>query len=107
MCNATKKRTPSCLMLQDEFAHLIDRMNTIQVAVALRHAPREQSVAAEDKALGAGIFFHRPFNHSASSKPGRCQGTQTILRPNSLLNCSSLRLPLALAAKAIAQSGCR
>ena len=50
-------------MLQDEFAHLIDRMNAIQIALALRHAPREQSVASEDQALGARIILHRPFNH--------------------------------------------
>src|SRR5438874_10986193 len=43
----------------------------------------------------------------ARSNPGRCQGTQTMLWPKSRLNSSSLFLPLALAASAIAQSGCR
>ena len=35
------------------------------------------------------------------------QGSQTIRRPYFLLNSSNLRLPFALAASAIAQSGCK
>src|SRR6201985_3485330 len=42
-----------------------------------------------------------------SSKPGRCQGSQASLWPNSALNSSMRCLPLADAASAIAQSGCR
>ena len=42
-----------------------------------------------------------------SSKPGRCQGSQASLWPNSLLNSSILILPLAEAARAMPQSGWR
>ncbi len=44
---------------------------------------------------------------NASSKPGRCHGTHATRRPNLSLNSASFTLPLALAASAIAQSGCR
>ncbi len=43
----------------------------------------------------------------ASSNPGRCQGTQISFRPKRWLNSSSFARPLALAASAMAQSGCR
>ena len=44
---------------------------------------------------------------SASSKPGRCHGSHRIRRRYRRLNSSSFTRPLALAASAIAQSGCR
>ncbi len=44
---------------------------------------------------------------NTSSKPGRCQGTQAMLRPYFVLNSSSFPRPLALAASAIAQWGWR
>src|SRR6266700_6008554 len=49
-------------MLQNEFAHLINGMNAVQVTLALRHSPSEEAMAAEDKSHGAGIVFDRPFN---------------------------------------------
>ena len=70
-------------------------------------APREEAVAAEDDAVAAGIASTAFRSISASSNPGRCHGTQTMRRPHFLLNSSSFCLPLALAASAIAQSGCR
>ena len=102
-----KRRLSSHWCCQDELTHLVDRLDAVHVALALRHAPRKQSVAARINPSQPGFSFTARSISSASSNPGRCQGTQTILRPNCRLNSSILRLPLALAARAIAQSGCR
>ena len=76
-------------------------------SLALRVAPREEAVAAEDEAVASGIASTARRSISASSNPGRCHGTQIILRPYCRLNSSIFFSPLALAASAIAQSGCR
>ena len=53
-----KLRTFLRLMLEDEFAHLIDGVNAVQIAFALRRSPGEQAVAAENQAFSTGIVFH-------------------------------------------------
>ena len=70
-------------------------MNTIQVTVALRHAPREQSVAAEDKALGAGIFVHRPFNHERKFKAGTLPRNPNNLATEFLIELFQLALAVS------------
>ena len=46
-------------MLVDELAHLIDRADAVQVALALCGAPCEQPVAAEDESVGARVVPDR------------------------------------------------
>src|ERR1017187_8976269 len=55
--------------------------------------------------LGVSLTIRRSI--IPNSNPGRCQGSQASWWPNSLLNSSILVLPLAEAASAIPQSGCR
>ena len=52
-------------MIENEFAHLIDGVNTVQVAVALGHSPSEETVAAKNEALAAGIVFDGAFDHES------------------------------------------
>src|SRR5579864_2681688 len=60
--NATEQRSICRLMFEDEFAHLVDGVNTVQVTIALRHPPREKSVATEDQALCPRVVFHCSLN---------------------------------------------
>ena len=95
-------------VLLDEVAHLVDGADAVQVALVLRLAPREQAVAAENQAVAARASLRRRASASAPARsPGRCHGTQMIFRPYVRLNSCIFRSPLALAASAIAQSGCR
>src|SRR5579864_8959788 len=59
--NSTEQRS-LCLMFEDEFTHLVDGVNTVQVTIALRHPPREKTVATEDQALCPRVVFHRLLN---------------------------------------------
>ena len=69
------------LMFVDELAHLVDGADAVQVALLLRLAPREQAVAARMMPSQPGFSSTARRSISASSKPGRCQGTHTMLRP--------------------------
>src|ERR1700736_911690 len=70
MLDSAEKRTLLRLMLQNEFTHLIDGVNAVQVAIVLRHSPGEKSVSAENKAFGAGIVFDGPLDHQSQFKSG-------------------------------------
>ena len=95
-------------VLLDELAHLIDGLEAVQVAGLLRVAPREQAVAAEQDAVAPGLASTARRSISASSKPGRCHGIQTMCRPYRCVELlAAFCAPFALAARAIAQSGCR
>ena len=50
-------------MLLNEFAHLVNRVDAVQVAFPLRHAPGKQAVAAENDAIGFGMLLHGFFDH--------------------------------------------
>ena len=52
-------------MLLDELAHLIDRLQAVRVALVLRGAPREQSVAAEQDAVASGVLHDGAAEHHA------------------------------------------
>ena len=95
------------LMLSNEFAHLVDGVNAVQVAIALRHAPCEQAMAAQQDAFRAGVCLDGLFDQERQFEAGTLPWNPHDLRSNFSLNSSSFRLPLALAANAIAQSGCR
>src|SRR5580765_1381578 len=61
-------------MLLDELSHLIDRLNTVQIAFALRRAPGEKTMAPENQAFDGGIFFHRALDEKTEFKPGPLPG---------------------------------
>jgi len=44
-------------MPRDEFAHLVDRVNAVEVALALRRAPRKQAVTTEKDAVNLGHYL--------------------------------------------------
>src|SRR5216683_4134261 len=67
------------------------------------NSPWPPSTTPSHPGVSATIFF----SIIPSSNPGRCHGSQASLCPNSLLNSSILIFPLAEAARAIPQSGCR
>ena len=46
----------------DEFAHLINNVNRVQVAFALCHSPGEKPMSAENDAVRTRVFPHRLFN---------------------------------------------
>ena len=84
-----KRTGPLASHVLDELADLIDDGEGVQVALALRLAPGEQAVAAEHDAVAAGILADGAGASSwPSSKPGRCQGSQTSEWSNSRLNSS-------------------
>ncbi len=56
-------------MLLDELAHLVDGLDAADVALALRVAPGEQAVAAEDDAVAAGIVLDRLAQHQRQLEP--------------------------------------
>ena len=69
----------------DELAHLIDGRDAAQVALALRVAPREQAVAAEDDAVAARIA-RRP--RGAASAPARSRAAATAPRRSGGRSCA-------------------
>ena len=74
MLDSAEKLTFLRLMLENEFAHLVDGVNAVQVALALRHSPGEQAVAAENDAFSFRDFPSRPFRSGA---PIRIPGAAT------------------------------
>src|SRR5580704_13559263 len=68
MLDPAKQRTLLCLMLLNEFSHLVDGVDAVQIAVPLRHSPREQAVASEDQAFDAGVLFDGSFNEQCQFK---------------------------------------
>ena len=68
MLNSTELRAFLGLMLLDEFAHLVDGVDAVQIAVALRHSPREQAVASKDQAFDAGVLLDGSFNEQCQFK---------------------------------------
>ncbi len=64
-CDAAPPR-----VVVDELAHLIDGLDAVQVTVPLRVAPREEAVAAEDKAVAAGLPGHGLPQHQRELESG-------------------------------------
>src|SRR3954466_3378857 len=94
-------------MFGDELAHLVDGTNAVQIALALRVAPSEQAVAAENQAFRAWIVLYRALQHKSKLKPGPLPWKQRDLSSELPVELFELCLPLELAASAIAQSGWR
>src|ERR1700757_342757 len=79
MLNPAEQRAFLRLMLLDEFTHLVDGLDAVQIAFPLRHSPREEAVASEDQAFDAGVLF------DGSSDQKRQFKTRTLPRnPNDL-----------------------
>src|SRR5437660_6756008 len=57
-------------MLKNEFTHLIDGMNAVQVAITLRHPPGEQTVATKNQAFRSRIVLDRLLNHERQFESG-------------------------------------
>src|ERR1700757_4708752 len=66
--NSTELRALLCLMLLNEFTHLINGVDTVQIAVPLRHSPREQPVAPEDQAFGTRVLLDGSFDEQRQFK---------------------------------------
>ena len=79
-------------VLVDELAHLIDGADAVHVTLALGAAPGEQTVPAEHDAVTAGSLSTARRSISASSNPGRCHGTQTMLAAVARVELGELRL---------------
>src|ERR1035438_4172458 len=50
------------LMLLNKLTHLVDGMEAVQIALALRRTPGEQTVAAKNDAVGPRILLNSVFN---------------------------------------------
>src|SRR3954462_12144978 len=68
MFNAAEQRALLRLMPKDEFAHLVDRVNAVQIAIALCHAPCEETMTAKDQPFGACVVLHRPLDEQCQFK---------------------------------------
>src|SRR5579859_8208843 len=55
-------------MLGNEFAHLVDGLNAIEIALALRHSPGEQPMSSQDEPFGLRMIFYRLFNQHRQFK---------------------------------------
>jgi len=67
-CAAERFHSFSGRMPLDELSNLVDDGDGIEVALALRIAPREQTMTAEDDAVAAGILLDRPLQHHGQLK---------------------------------------
>jgi hypothetical protein len=57
-------------MRVDEHAHLVDRAEAARVALALRVAPREETVAAEHDSVAPGMLLDRAAQHERELESG-------------------------------------
>src|SRR5580704_1986226 len=55
-------------MFENEFTHLINGVNAVQVALTLRRTPGKQAMAAKDEAFGSGIVLNCAFNQKRQLK---------------------------------------
>ncbi len=60
---AAEERTLLTLMFSDKLAHLVDGVDAVQIALALRRAPGKQPVAAKKNPVNSRIFPHRFLDH--------------------------------------------
>src|ERR1700721_3443713 len=82
------------LMFGDEFAHLIDSVNAAEVAVALRHTPGEEAVAAEQDSIDAGIFADGLFDEQSQFESGALPGNPYDFAAELAIKLFELALPV-------------
>ena len=104
---AERRPSGALRVLLDELAHLIDGGDAAHVALALRHAPGEEPVPAEDDAVAAGLLVHGALEHQRQLETGALPRDPRDIAAVLAVELLSLAAPLALAASAIAQSGWR
>src|SRR5205085_11643583 len=59
---SSKQHWTTCAMFGDEFAHLVNGADAVEIALALGASPCEKTMAAEDQTFGARVVFHRLFD---------------------------------------------
>src|SRR5262249_26120121 len=69
-----RRPTVANSVLLDELTHLIDRLDAVQVAVALGVPPCEESVAAEHETIAARIRVDCPAQHQRQLEAGTLPG---------------------------------
>src|SRR5207244_11562091 len=57
-----------CLVLLNEFTHLVDGVNRVEIALAFGHTPGEKPMSAKDDAVGTRVVPYRPFDHEGELK---------------------------------------
>ena len=74
-CSSPPKSGPPVLLMRpDEFTHLVDGPKAIQIAFALRVAPGEKAVAAEQHTVAARIIFDRLLELKSKFETGPLPG---------------------------------
>jgi hypothetical protein len=81
-------------MPRDEFAHLLYRVNAVEVALALRRAPRKQAVTTEKDAVGPGIFSNSPLDEQGQFKARALPGDPNHLAAKFLVEFFQLALAI-------------
>ena len=61
----SKQGTLFCLMALDELAHLINRVNAVEITFVLCHPPSEEAVTSQEQALNTGIFLYGSFDQQS------------------------------------------
>jgi hypothetical protein len=64
-------------MFQNEFTHLIDGVNAVEVAVTLGHPPSKQPMAAENEAFRSRVVLDCPSDQERQVEPGTPPGEIT------------------------------
>ncbi len=77
-------------MLRNELAHLVDRPQTVQITFALRVAPGEQAMAAQQHAIASRIVSNRLFKLQRELKPGPLPRQPYDLAPELLVELFQL-----------------
>src|ERR1700694_2713418 len=94
MLRSAEQGTFFRLMPQNKFAHLVDGLNAVQITIALRHSPGEQSVAAENEAFRKRIILDSPFNHERQFESGALPGDPYDLAIKFLVELVQFSLPI-------------
>src|SRR5581483_6070012 len=81
MMQTTEQQAFALLISLNELAHFVDRLNAVQVALALSPSPREQSVAPEEDSFRARIALHRCFEHQCQFETWPLPGQPYNLSP--------------------------
>src|SRR5690349_7303886 len=72
----------------DELPKLIDGSNAVQIALALRVAPREQAMSAKYDPIAVRVFGHRLLQHQAQFKSRSLPGQPYHVASESLVELS-------------------
>ncbi len=97
MYETAEKCALLALVGQNKFAHLVDRVNAVEIAIALRCAPCEQPVTAEKNAVGPGVVLHGFFDEQCQFKSRPLPGHPDDLAVELFVELS--QLPLAVSAR--------